>query len=156
MKTLVVGWGNRIAGDDAVGLIAAETVAERLVGRKDVDVIQTSHGGFRLAERTLDFDSVVVLDAHVGGAAEEDVSIARIRPSDLEFPSVTRHDASLIGALRSLRALERARLPREIVLISVPIDAPCEWTEEMTPAALAAAERLAAAALRELEGIPVG
>ncbi len=157
MKTLVVGWGNRIAGDDAVGMTAAETIADRLGDRKDIDVIVTSHGGFRLAERTLDFDSVVVLDAHIGQWDETaDVSITRIKPRKLEPPTATRHDGSLVDAFRAFKALESERLPSEIVLISVPIDPPTEWSEEMTPAALAAADRLAGAALRELEGIPVG
>lgn len=156
MKTLVVGWGNRIAGDDAVGLTAAETVADRLGNRKDVEVIVTSHGGFRLAERTLDFDAVVVLDAHVDPGAAEDVSVTRVKPRELELPSATRHDGSLVDAFRALKALESERLPREIILISVPIEPPTEWSEEMTPAAQAAADRLAGAALRELEGIPIG
>jgi len=158
MKTLVVGWGNRIAGDDAVGLTAAEAVAARLGHRKDVDVIVTSHGGFRLAERTLDFDSVVVLDAHIEeqGEPRESVSITRVKPQELEQPTATRHDGSLVDAFRAFKALESERLPTQIVLISVPIAPPTEWSEEMTPAALDAAERLAGAALRELEGIPVG
>jgi len=155
MKTLVIGWGNRIAGDDAVGLAAAEIVADRLK-QPDVEVITTSYAGFRLAERTLDIDRVVVLDAHVDSDGAKDVSVSRIRSQDLGRPSATRHDGCLVDAFRALAAFERERLPGEIVLMSVPIDPPTEWSEEMTPAALAAAERLAGAALRELEGIPVG
>lgn len=156
MKTLVVGWGNPIAGDDAVGLTAAETLAERLVDRDDVRVIATSHGGFRLAERTLGYESVLVLDAHIGQEGDEDVSVSRIDPETLDVPSAARHDGSLVDAFRALRALDGDGLPKEIVLISVPIDAPTDWSEAMSPAAQAASERLAEAALRELEGIPVG
>ena len=156
MKTLVVGWGNPIAGDDAVGLEAAETVAHHMTGRADVDVITTSHGGYRLAERSLGYASVLVLDAHIGTANEADVSIARIDPADLDVPSTARHDGSLVDAFRALRALDANELPKEIVLISVPIEAPTVWSEAMSPAAHDASRRLAGAALRELEGIPVG
>ena len=157
MKTLVVGWGNPIAGDDAVGLAAAEAVAAQAAARRDLQVITTSHGGYRLAERALGFDRVVVLDAHIRSEEnEEPLQIGRINPADLNVPSTARHDGSLIDAFRALRALDADDLPKEIVLISVPIDAPTDWSDALSPAAQAASERLAQAALRELEGISVG
>jgi len=156
MRTLVVGWGNPIAGDDAVGLAAAESVACRAANREDVHVITTSHGGYRLAERALGYDHVVVLDAHIRTEADDELSVGRIDPARLSMPSATRHDGSLVDAFRALRALDASELPKEIVLISVPIEAPTDWSEALSPAAQAASERLAQAALRELEGIPVG
>ncbi len=164
MKTLVVGWGNPIGGDDAVGLRAADAVAEKLVasGRDDVDVIGTSDGGFRLAERALGYDRVVVLDARVsesacaGGGSEEGIAIRRIAPRELsrsEHP--TRHDGTLADAFRGLAALWRDGLPREAVLMSVPIVPPHEWSERISDDAEAAAKQLARAAFRELEEIQV-
>ena len=164
MKTLIVGWGNPFGGDDAVGLLAADAIAEKLVsrGRDDVDVIGTSDGGFRLAERTLGYDRVLVLDARVSEPAcavdssEEGIAIRRIAPRELSRSNhPTRHDGTLAEALCSLAALWRDGLPQEAVLMSVPIVPPSEWSEEMSDGAAAAAALLAQAALRELEGIEV-
>jgi len=156
MKTLVVGWGNPIAGDDAVGLAAAESVAAHAADHPGIQVITTSHGGYRLAERALGYDRMVVLDAHIRAEDAEELSIGRIDPADLNVPSTARHDGSLVDAFRALRALDASELPKEIVLISVPIEAPTAWSEALSPAAQAASDELAQAALRELEGIPVG
>jgi len=159
MSALVVGWGNPIAGDDAVGLKAADAVAERVVEERlgGIDVIVTSEGGLRLAERTLGYERVLVLDARIGDAADETLSIERIAPRDGETAaSATRHDGSLADALGVLRALRSTQLPAEVVLLSVPIEAPTAWSEEMSKTADAAAARLADAALRELEGIALG
>ncbi len=158
MKTLVVGWGNPIAGDDAVGLKAADAVAEHLANheRGDIDVIATSFGGFRLAERTLGYDRVLVLDARIEEGSGPDLTITRVAPDDLKASASVHHDGTLADALRALRTLDESELPEEVILMSVPIAPPTDWSEEMSTDAKAASERLAQAALLELEGIPLG
>jgi len=159
MSALVVGWGNPIAGDDAVGLKAADAVAEHVVeeGLGGIDVIATSEGGFRLAERTLGYDRVIVLDARIVERSTDEVSIVRVAPRESDAPtSPIRHDGSLADAMAAIGALGGKGLPVELVLISAPIETPRNWTEEMSKTADAAAARLADAALRELEGIAVG
>ena len=48
--TVVVGLGNDIAGDDAVGILAARQVARRLAGVGGVTVIELPWAGMRLLE----------------------------------------------------------------------------------------------------------
>ena len=44
-----------------------------------------------------------------------------------------------------------SELPEEIILISVPISAPAEWKDKLSPEGERAAHRLADAAVREVE-----
>ena len=150
MKTLIVGWGNPIAGNDGLGWRAAELVREHVGKRSEVDVLTTSHGGFRVAERMLGYDRVVVLDATVGPEGSEIVR-TEIRPDEIDATEApSRHDGSLVDAIRALRRLHAEGLPCEIVLYGVPIAAPRDWDDRLSASMEEPAARLARAALAEL------
>lgn len=61
MRTLVLGLGNELAGDDAVGLLVARAVREELGG--EVDVTESSASGLALIEEFAGYDRAVVVDA---------------------------------------------------------------------------------------------
>ena len=67
MRTLVLGLGNPLLGDDAVGLKVAALVRERLDGAPGVDVLEEEAGGLRLMERMTGYDRAVLVDAAVTG-----------------------------------------------------------------------------------------
>ena len=160
MKTLIIGWGNPIAGDDGLGWRAAEIVASCIAEAEDVDIVVSSHGGLRIAERMLGYDRVIVLDATVAGcepAPTRDV----LRPREMDaIDEPIGHDGSLVGAIRALRRLQADALPEEIVTLGAAIAAPRDWDTRLSPSAEPAAIELAEAALAELErkreGIAVG
>jgi hydrogenase maturation protease len=68
MRQLVLGLGNDILGDDAVGLRVARQVAGRLAGRADVTVAEDERGGLALIEQLAGFDRVLLIDAIQTGA----------------------------------------------------------------------------------------
>jgi len=51
VTTLIIGLGNPLLRDDAVGLRVARQVAAALGGREDVEVVEEACGGLRLMER---------------------------------------------------------------------------------------------------------
>jgi hydrogenase maturation protease len=64
-RTLVLGLGNDLAGDDAVGILAARAVREEL---GDVaDVVESSASGLALIEVFADRERAVVIDAILTG-----------------------------------------------------------------------------------------
>ena len=65
MRTLVLGLGNELAGDDAVGLLVARRLREELDG--SVDVVESSASGLALIEVLAGYDRAVVVDAIVTG-----------------------------------------------------------------------------------------
>jgi hydrogenase maturation protease len=70
MKTLVLGLGNPILSDDAVGI----RIAEGLKGEKPAqDVVGTSEAGIALLDYALGYDKLVIIDSVMtkGGKAGE-------------------------------------------------------------------------------------
>jgi len=61
VRTLVLGLGNELAADDAVGLLVARAVHEQLDG--EVDVTESSASGLALIEELAGYDRAVVVDA---------------------------------------------------------------------------------------------
>jgi hydrogenase maturation protease len=59
-RIVVVGLGNPVLTDDAVGLQVAEVLAERLAGTA-VDVIQASWGGMRFIDLLAGYDRAVIV-----------------------------------------------------------------------------------------------
>lgn len=64
MKTLLLGMGNPILCDDAVGVRLASTIGEALQARDDVDVVaECSVGGLNLLDIIAGYDRLVVFDS---------------------------------------------------------------------------------------------
>ncbi len=65
MRTLVLGLGNELAADDAVGLLVARAVAPDIAGA--ADVVESSASGMALIEIFAGYDRAVVVDAILTG-----------------------------------------------------------------------------------------
>lgn len=65
MRTLVLGLGNEIAGDDAVGILVARAVREQVDGA--VDVVESSASGLALIEVFAGYDRAIVVDSILTG-----------------------------------------------------------------------------------------
>ena len=61
MRTLVLGLGNELAGDDAVGVLVARAVREHL--DRAADVVESSASGMALIEIFAGYDRAVVIDS---------------------------------------------------------------------------------------------
>lgn len=61
MRTLVLGLGNELAGDDAVGVLAARALRDELAGR--ADVVESAASGLALLDVLAGYERAIVLDA---------------------------------------------------------------------------------------------
>ncbi|MEW6364844.1 MAG: hydrogenase maturation protease [Acidobacteriota bacterium] len=106
MKTVVIGLGNPVRSDDAVGLRVACLVSEKMSSRPDVHVKEAYVGGLGLMEAMAGFERAIVVDAMVTGIVEpgtiQAVPLSR-RPATRNLAS--SHDTSLPVALELGRAL---------------------------------------------------
>jgi hydrogenase maturation protease len=150
-KTLVLGLGNPLLTDDAVGLHVARELRARLGNRPDVEVDEDYHGGLRLMERMIGYDRGIVVDAIRSG--DDPGTVHRL--SDDSFPtqhSASAHDASLSTALALGRTLN-AHLPKAGNVLFFGIEAADVTTfgECCTPEVEAAIPRAVEAVLRVLD-----
>jgi hydrogenase maturation protease len=140
VKTLVVGLGNPILGDDGIGWQIAQTLQRVKEVPSDVTIECLAIGGISLMEALIDFDRAILIDSivtHQGPVG----TVTCYKLSDL--PNLTSghmssaHDTSLVDALQMGRSLG-AKLPGEIMIVAVESQKVYEFSEEMTPAVAAA------------------
>jgi hydrogenase maturation protease len=171
-EVIVVGLGNPILGDDAVGWHVADEVEARLTAGTvpgvagggpagavpgtpagaRVHVERLAVGGLALMERLVGFRSAVLVDAMLTGTVPPGtvrlLSLADIPGGEAgHLDSV--HDAPLAEALEAGRALG-ASLPSEIVIVAIEAAQVTDFTESMSPEVAAAVPRAVDAVLAAL------
>jgi hydrogenase maturation protease len=144
MKTLVIGLGNPILGDDGVGWKVAEAVSARLSSCQrpaaHVEVDCAALGGLSLMERMVGYDRAIVIDA-IGTGQRPPGEVSHFDLDELYDPSAGHttavHDVSLMTAVRMGRSMG-AVLPRRITVVAVESPYTYDFTEELTPPVQAA------------------
>ena len=148
VKTLVLGLGNPLLGDDSVGLEVARRVRERLAGRIDVDVAEEEAGGLRLMELMSGYGRAVVVDAAVTGAVPG--TIRRMGPDEVPTQrTAVAHGIDLPRALEMGRALGMP-MPSEVRVVAIEAERVLEFRLDRTPAVEAAIEPATLAVLDEI------
>lgn len=144
--SLLLGMGNPILRDDAVGVRLARRLQQRLGDRPDLTVVsECSVGGINLLDVLDGYQRVVVLDSIKTGSEPAGSwyrFTARSLRETLHLSSV--HDANFMTALELGRMLGMA-LPvdDEIHVFAVEVDDNITFDERMTDALEAAFDQLA-------------
>lgn len=154
MKTLVLGLGNPILGDDGVGWRVAEAVASCALP-PSVEVDCCSLGGLSLMERMSGYERVILVDAiYTGEQPAGDIrcfTLAEL-PDRSVGHTTSAHDTSLRNALRVGRSMG-ILLPddQRVAIIAVEAERVYDFSEELSPAVAAAVPQAVAIVLRHLE-----
>ena len=119
MKTLVLGIGNDILGDDGVGIHIAREVAKHIC-RGDVTVEETGAAGLSLLERIKGYERLIIVDAILTHDTEVG-KIHRLTLKDLAKTndSITPHEAALRTTLEIGNGLFPGEMPRDVVVFAV-------------------------------------
>lgn len=151
MKTLVLGLGNPLLRDDAVGLLVAEQLRPLLADQTDIEVGVDYWGGLRLMERMVGFDRAIVIDAIRSGAEPGRMQI--LSPGELPTQrSASAHDVNLLTALK-LGRQAGAVLPADerITLLAIEAVDTTNFGEELTPEVAAAIPQAIETVLKMLD-----
>jgi hydrogenase maturation protease len=132
VKRAILGIGNVIMTDDAVGVHAARRARELLGPDSDVEVIEAQMAGFALLDLLADRDRVVVIDALVDPHREPGdvfcVDVARFAPTS---HLAGGHQIDLPTALELGRRLG-LRMPSEVTVVAVVVVDAMTLGESMT------------------------
>jgi len=141
-KTLIIGLGNPILGDDGVGWrVAAEVkrlLTSDLISKIEVDTL--SLGGLSLMERLIGYDQAILIDAmDTGREAVGSVSTFKLEelPDPMAGHTASAHDATLITAIKAGRSMG-ASLPDTILIIAIEARNVYDFSEELSPLVAAA------------------
>jgi len=158
MKTLIIGLGNPILGDDGVGWVVARQVEEHFAGqRADLEFDYLSLGGLSLMERMIGYRRVLIIDSLTTGTRPigEVTTFTLDELADLSSGHTTAaHDTSLKTALAMGRKLG-ADLPEDqhVYVVAVEARQVHDLQEGLTPPIAAAVPQAVRTALELLAQI---
>ena len=140
LKTLIVGLGNPILGDDGIGwqvAMAVELKMSKNNGRyQHIEVDCFALGGLSLMERMVGYDRAIVIDAvqTENGRPGQIICLSLTDLPDLSSGHTTAvHDTSLQTALQLGREMG-AVLPREVEIVGIEAEQVYEFSEDLSPA----------------------
>jgi len=148
-KTLIIGLGNPILGDDGVGWVVADNISQKLPSPSmgeglgmGVEIERLSLGGLSLMERMSGYERVILIDAMQTGLNPlGNVSVFPLTelPNPFSGHSASTHDTSLLTALDTGRQLG-VSLPNndDITVIAIEAENVYDFSETLSPSVSAA------------------
>ncbi len=150
VKTLVLGLGNVIMGDEGVGVHVVRAVEKHLAQHPlsgAVECLDGGTGGFTLLEPLQSASRIILIDAAADGNPEGTVTRTTPRFSRDYPPTLTAHD---IGVKDLLDVFYIQGGGPEVVLYAITIDPHQPISMELSPTASNAAEEAVKLILAEL------
>jgi len=132
MKTLVLGLGNPILGDDSVGLRVTRAL-EGVLNKEQVTIMEASLAGLNLLELLVDFKKAIIIDAIQTGEGKVG-QVYRLEPEAFNATRHTAspHDVNFATALELGNRLGLA-LPQQIVIFAIEVENVTSFSEKCTP-----------------------
>jgi len=135
MKTLVIGLGNPILGDDGVGWKVVENLASVISHHSSVEIDTAALGGLSLMERLIGYERVIIVDSmETGQNPVGSVSVFPLAslPDPMAGHSASAHDATLNTALRTAEQLG-ADIPKQVDIVAIEAENVYDFGEELSP-----------------------
>ncbi|MGC1120493.1 MAG: hydrogenase maturation protease [Candidatus Methanofastidiosia archaeon] len=116
MKILIMGIGNPILTDDAVGILVVREL-------KDVqaEIVEASIGGFSLLDHIRGYDVVIIVDAVKLGNPPGTISVLNEPQVPKALHTSSSHDVSFSEALSLGKILFPEEMPSRIVVVGIEV-----------------------------------
>jgi hydrogenase maturation protease len=159
-RVLVLGLGNDILTDDAVGLHVVQAARPRLAGEREIEVKATTEMGLALLDEIAGRECVVLVDAVQTNQAPPG-HLYELGVEDLSKVLTTSPHFLGVGETLALGQLLGLPMPRHVRIFAIEVADPFTLGTKMTPAvaqAVAAAVERVVRQAREFATIstPVG
>jgi len=139
MKTLILGLGNPLLGDDGVGWRVAEQIRSQVTD-PEVEVDCLAGGGLSLMERLIGYDRAILIDAMFAGQAPPG-QLSCFDLEQLSDPTAghlsSAHETSLKTALQLGLKLGLS-LPAEVRVVAIEAQHVYDFSEELSAPVAAA------------------
>ncbi len=133
LKTIVIGLGNPILGDDGVGWRVAEDLQHQLSAYPQIDVKCLSLGGISLMENLAGYEHAILIDACISNEEPGSITVSRLDdlPDLSAFHTTSVHDMSLQNAMKLGRNLG-AQLPEDVMVVGISARQVYDFSEELS------------------------
>jgi hydrogenase maturation protease len=149
-KTLVLGLGNTLLGDDGVGIHVARRIAALRNEGPCFDVVEASLGGAALLEAIAGYDTLILIDAITTGEKHPAGAIHELALDDLgkTVKPYASHALDLKTTLR-LGAELGYNMPGTVRIYAIEIEQRFEFKEELSAQAEKAVQEVVRRVIRE-------
>lgn len=131
MKPLVIGLGNDLMGDDAIGILAARSLKGQVATR--ADVVESSLHGVALLDIFIGYRRAIIIDAiHTG--TRPPGSIFDLDPATLEATISPSPHFSGLPELQTIARELGLDFPKEVRIAAVEVSGAFEIGQPMSPA----------------------
>jgi len=133
VKTLILGIGNPILGDDGVGFHVAHELT-KLITDDTIDIEDACTSGLNLLDIITGYQRVIIIDA-IQTEEGKPGEIYRLRPEDFTRSvhlGSPLHDLNFPTVLEIGKKLMPSEMPHEIVIFAIEVEEIETFTEEMT------------------------
>lgn len=150
LKTLVIGVGNPLLGDDGVGNVVAKSVKERLPHGLNVDIKEVSASGIELVEEIMGYDTAIIIDAIATNG--ESGTIRRLKPEELKqtIHFTTPHHFNFASAYEFGKLFASRSMPKKVLIYGIEIESSTNFSESLSPNVAKAADLVAARIVKDL------
>jgi hydrogenase maturation protease len=154
LKTLVLGIGNTLLGDDGAGVLVVRQAA-KLINSPDVCFKETGAAGLNLLDLIIGFDRLIVVDA-VSADDRDTGLILRTGPESFSRSenAISMHSCGLNAALTLAGKMYRDEVPRQVSIIGIGIQQVDIVTESLSPEIEAALPQAVRAVIEEIGSCP--
>jgi len=136
-RVLVLGLGNDILTDDAVGLLVAREVQTRLGDTPGIAVRETMEMGLTLLDQIVDCESLLIVDAVQTGRVAPG-QVHEIGPDELPQVTATSPHFVGVGETLALGAKLGLAMPRRVRIFAIEVEDPYTLGTQLTAAVAAA------------------
>lgn len=145
MKTLIIGVGSPILGDDGVGIEIGRRCKELFSQNKDVRTVEIGTGGLSLLDMVPGYDRLILLDAVISGAPAGTIQVLTEAALSGTVHLGAGHEADLATTLALGRKLAGQPLPRHVYIVTVEVREITAFSENLSPEIQAAVPKAVAA-----------
>ncbi len=136
-RTLLLGLGNDILSDDAIGLRVVRELRQRMAGRENVNFGETTEMGLALLDLVVDYECLVLIDSVQTGRTVPGF-MHELGLEDLQVLPLTAPHFLGIGELLALGHQLGFNVPRQVRILAIEVQDAWTVSAEMTPALEAA------------------
>jgi hydrogenase maturation protease len=134
MKTIILGIGNPILGDDGIGVHIVRKLKEKHFHLPDVTIEEAQTGGMNLTDLIRGYEKAILIDA----VCINNVSHGCIKRFDIHDISTVHscnpHDVSLLEAIELSKKIGDTSIPKEIIIIGINLkEIPKEFSDTLSP-----------------------
>lgn len=132
MKTLILGLGNPILSDDAVGLHVARILYKKVNNNKDIFLEEASVGGLNLLELITPYDKVILIDS-IHTKKSKPGTLYKMTKDNFKYSERMKspHEINFFEAL-ALGEKIKMKLPGEIIIYAIEAENIYFFSEQMS------------------------